>query len=223
MNITEIHVKLVSNNAERLRAFCSMTFDGDFVVRDLKVIEGTKGPFVAMPSRRLADRCPKCGCMNHLRARHCNDCGSRLDENRPPRNPRRRAKLHADIAHPINSTCREQIQNALIEAYQQELERAERPVYQPPSMHEDDSTSDHDDLVADLKESVPNRKTEHIDSDKRTGPGRDRSTPRDKKKAEPTAHGSQATDHSEEPDSAEEPRPVIPQEDDEDGFGNGIL
>ncbi len=61
MNITEIRVKLVGGNAERLRAFCSMTLDGDFVIRDLKVIDGTNGPFVAMPSRKLTDRCPKCG------------------------------------------------------------------------------------------------------------------------------------------------------------------
>src|SRR5947209_7017783 len=97
----------MEDNKERLMAFCSITFDDAFVVRDLKIIEGAKGCFVAMPSRKLTDRCGGCGCKNHLRARCCNNCGHRLDENRGMRDGDGRVKLHADIAHPINSTCRE--------------------------------------------------------------------------------------------------------------------
>ena len=58
MVITEVRIKLMEDNNERLQAFCSVTFDDAFVVRDLKIIEGTKGSFVAMPSRKLTDRCP---------------------------------------------------------------------------------------------------------------------------------------------------------------------
>src|SRR5215813_8935543 len=72
----------MEDNNERLQAFCSVTFDDAFVVRDLKIIEGTKGSFVAMPSRKLTDRCPQCSCKNHLRARFCNQCGAKLDEDR---------------------------------------------------------------------------------------------------------------------------------------------
>src|SRR5262245_28449391 len=118
-----------NNDNERLQAFCSVTFDDAFVVRDLKIIEGTKGSFVAMPSRKLTDRCTGCGCKNHLRARFCNSCGHRLDENRAVRDADGRAKLHADIAHPINSACREVIQTAVIRAYQEERERAKQPGY----------------------------------------------------------------------------------------------
>ena len=46
---------------ERLQAFCSITLDDAFVVRDLKIIEGATGPFVAMPSRKLTAHCPQCG------------------------------------------------------------------------------------------------------------------------------------------------------------------
>jgi stage V sporulation protein G len=127
--ITEVRIKLVEDNNERLQAFCSVTFDNAFVVRDLKIIEGTKGSFVAMPSRKLTDRCPQCGCKNHLRARHCNQCGHKLDENRAIRDADGRAKLHADIAHPINSACREVIQNAVLKAYQEERERSKQPGY----------------------------------------------------------------------------------------------
>ena len=129
MVITEVRIKLMEDNNERLQAFCSVTFDNAFVVRDLKIIEGTKGSFVAMPSRKLTDRCPGCGSKNHLRARYCNACGHKLDENRAVRDADGRAKLHADIAHPINSACREVIQMAVIRAYQEERERAKQPGY----------------------------------------------------------------------------------------------
>src|SRR4051794_208282 len=127
--ITEVRIKLMEDNNERLQAFCSVTFDNAFVVRDLKIIEGTKGSFVAMPSRKLTDRCTGCGSKNHLRARYCNQCGGRLSEARATRDTPGRAKLHADIAHPINSACREVIQSAVIKAYQEERERSKQPGY----------------------------------------------------------------------------------------------
>ncbi|MEN0110549.1 MAG: septation protein SpoVG family protein, partial [Planctomycetota bacterium] len=82
MIITEVRIKLMDESGERLRAFCSITFDDCFVIRDLKIIEGATGLFVAMPSRKLTAHCQSCGMKNHLRARFCNQCGSRLDETR---------------------------------------------------------------------------------------------------------------------------------------------
>lgn len=159
MNITEVRVKLVKDNTERLRAFCSVTLDEAFVIRDLKVIDGASGPFVAMPSRKLADRCPKCGSKNHLRARFCNDCGGKLKDDRTPRDSQGRVKLHADVAHPINTACREQIQSAVIEAYRKELEASASPDYQPQPCDDDDefAGSDYEDLVSELKESASRR------------------------------------------------------------------
>ena len=130
MEITEVRIKLMEDNSgsnERLQAFCSITFDDAFVIRDLKIIEGAKGYFVAMPSRKLTDRCNHCGIKNHLRSRFCNQCGGRLDENRALRDADGRAKLHADIAHPINSACREKIQGVVLSSYAEELERAKLP------------------------------------------------------------------------------------------------
>ncbi len=132
MEITEVRIKLMEDNSgsnERLQAFCSITFDDMFVIRDLKIIEGAKGFFVAMPSRKLTDRCNHCGTKNHLRSRFCNQCGARLDENRALRDADGRAKLHADIAHPINSACREKIQGAVLASYAEELERSKLPGY----------------------------------------------------------------------------------------------
>lgn len=131
MNITEIRVKMVGDGSDRLRAFCSVTFDGAFVIRDLKIIDGINGPFVAMPSRKLTDRCIRCGNKNHLRARFCDECGAKLDENRAPRDEHGRIKLHADIAHPINAECRGLVQDAVIEAFEKELALSKQAGYRP--------------------------------------------------------------------------------------------
>ena len=53
MDITEVRVTL--REEPRLKAFVNVTFDDDFVVRGMKVIEGKNGLFVAMPSRRSKD------------------------------------------------------------------------------------------------------------------------------------------------------------------------
>jgi len=115
--------------SDRLRAFCSITFDDCFVVRDLKVIEGSSGPFVAMPSRKLTVHCPQCRCKNHLRAAYCNQCGLRLKDDVAGKDQEGRTKLYADIAHPINSECREMIQKRVVEEFQVEVRRAELPGY----------------------------------------------------------------------------------------------
>jgi len=129
VDITEVRVKLMEEPGERLQAFCSITFDNAFVVRDLKIIEGATGPFVAMPSRKLTAHCPQCGCKNHLRSSFCNQCGGRLREQPTARDDDGRAKLYADIAHPINSLCREMIQRRVIEAFHEEKRRALEPGY----------------------------------------------------------------------------------------------
>ncbi len=129
MEITEVRIKLMEEAGERLQAFCSITFDDSFVIRDLKIIEGTNGPFVAMPSRKLTSHCHGCGSKNHLRAAYCNQCGSRLKDDRAVKDEDGRAKLYADIAHPINSACREMIQDRVIREFFGELDRAKLPGY----------------------------------------------------------------------------------------------
>jgi len=138
MQITEVRVKLVANKDDRLKAFCSMTLDNDFVVRDIKVIEGTGGFFVAMPSRKMSDHCEKCGNKNHLRARYCNNCGAALPDNRAKQDPQGRMKLHADIAHPINAECRKRIQDRIVSAFHDEIKRSKEPGYKPVELDEPD-------------------------------------------------------------------------------------
>lgn len=151
MQITEVRVKLVDARNEKLRAFCSITIDNDFVIRDLKVIEGAKGAFVAMPSRKLMARCPKCGTKNPIRANYCNECGKRMPAFRVPRDGER-VKLHADIAHPINSRCREMVQKRVLEAFQREADRSCEPGYRPARYEE--VASDYDGLLEEAEKAA---------------------------------------------------------------------
>lgn len=85
MNITDVRVKKVGNEG-KLKAYVSVTFDNDFVVHNLKVINGQSGIFVAMPSRKTT------------------------------------SGEFKDVAHPINSSFREVLQRAVLEAYNKEIE-----------------------------------------------------------------------------------------------------
>ena len=147
MEISEVRIKLITRPNDKLRAFCSVTFDNAFVIRDLKIIEGTKGVFVAMPSRKLTDRCGRCGMKNHLRAKFCSECGNRLSSDRAPRDPEGRDKLHADIAHPINATARDTIQQRILAAYREELERAKSPGYRPVEIYESSDDFDGESTI----------------------------------------------------------------------------
>lgn len=153
MEITEVRVKLMEEPGERLQAFCSITFDNAFVVRDLKIIEGSTGPFVAMPSRKLTSHCSQCGCKNHLRAAYCNQCGARLKSQHPSATDEGRAKLYADIAHPINSACREMIQQRVVQAFEEEKARASLPGY----------VSTYDDFEQVELEEAPLRPTPNVE------------------------------------------------------------
>lgn len=54
MQITDVRIRKVSDDG-KMRAVASVTFDNEFVVHDIKVIDGQNGLFVAMPSRKMGD------------------------------------------------------------------------------------------------------------------------------------------------------------------------
>lgn len=115
----------MSDHDDRLKAFCSITLDHQFVVRDIKIIRRQDGLFVAMPSRKIALHCPSCRVKNSLQSRYCNGCGQRL----PPFDPQFHRKLFADVAHPVNPQCRLEMQQRILEEYEAELLRAQQPGY----------------------------------------------------------------------------------------------
>lgn len=87
MQITDIRIRKVEKEG-KMKAVVSITIDDEFVVHDIKVIEGEKGLIIAMPSRKANDG------------------------------------EYRDIAHPINSATRENIQNMILKKYKTEIENA---------------------------------------------------------------------------------------------------
>ena len=123
MEITEVRIFLKDGNSKKLKAYATITIDNAFVVRNVKVIEGNKGLFVAMPSRKIKESCPKCNFKNTVRSKFCNQCGAALPSLRKAEGVSEQAERqseHKDIAHPISLECREYIQKKVLEAYENE-------------------------------------------------------------------------------------------------------
>lgn len=85
MQITDVRIRKVDKEG-KMKAVVSITIEGEFVVHDIKVIDGEKGLFIAMPSRKASDG------------------------------------EYRDIAHPINSRTRDEIQSLILEKYREEFE-----------------------------------------------------------------------------------------------------
>ena len=111
MDITEVRITL--RNEEKLKAFASITFDDCFVVRGLKVINGSQGYFVSMPSRKRKD-------------------GS-----------------YQDVAHPINNDMRKRIEDKVLDAFENELNKAgtPSPVTKEPSPTEEEDFDMEDEAA----------------------------------------------------------------------------
>ena len=84
MQITDVRIRKVEKEG-KMKAIVSITIDEEFVVHDIKVIEGEKGLFIAMPSRKASDG------------------------------------EYRDIAHPINSKTRDDIQTLILNRYKEEI------------------------------------------------------------------------------------------------------
>ena len=82
MKFTDVRIRKVDKEDTKLRAVASVTIDDSFVIHDIKVIEGTDGLFIAMPSRKTKEGEDK------------------------------------DIAHPINAATRQELSDAVLNAYQ---------------------------------------------------------------------------------------------------------
>ncbi len=88
MQITDVRVRKITKEG-KMKAIVSITLDDEFVVHDIKVIEGEKGLFIAMPSKKATDG------------------------------------EYRDIAHPINSSTRENLQRVILESYEKALDEPE--------------------------------------------------------------------------------------------------
>ena len=93
-------------------------------------------------------------------AAYCNQCGSKLDPERAPRDGRGRARLHADLAHPINSATRIELHKAVVRAYVEEMEAQKQagPKYRPKDF--DDLDELNEILDAEYIEELERRQEE---------------------------------------------------------------
>ena len=91
MQITDVRVRKITKEG-KMKAIVSITLDDEFVVHDIKVIEGEKGLFIAMPSKKATDG------------------------------------EYRDIAHPINSSTRENLQRVILESYEKALEEPKEAI-----------------------------------------------------------------------------------------------
>lgn len=91
MQITDVRVRKITKEG-KMKAVVSITLDDEFVVHDIKVIEGEKGLFIAMPSKKATDG------------------------------------EYRDIAHPINSSTRENLQKVILESYEKALKEPEEAI-----------------------------------------------------------------------------------------------
>ena len=91
MQITDVRVRKITKEG-KMKAVVSITLDDEFVVHDIKVIEGEKGVFIAMPSKKATDG------------------------------------EYRDIAHPINSSTRENLQRVILESYEKALDEPEEVI-----------------------------------------------------------------------------------------------
>ena len=116
MEITEIRIFPKEGQDKKLKAYATVTFDSCFVVRNVKVIEGSSGYFIAMPSRKMKNSCHKCHFKNEVGSKFCNQCG--VASSTETKDDFRDAKAeHRDIAHPVTQEFRDRLQKAILEAY----------------------------------------------------------------------------------------------------------
>ena len=140
MEITEIRVFLKEGQDKKLKAYTTVTFDNSFVVRNIKVIEGSSGLFIAMPSRKAKHPCPKCKFKNEAGSKYCNHCAASLPSEFTPHRRVDAESEHRDIAHPISQQFREYLQNKVLEAYNKEAAQA------PATDGQKQTSAEHDDI-----------------------------------------------------------------------------
>jgi stage V sporulation protein G len=151
--VSELRIKLnlVRQADDRLRAFATIAFNDALVIRDCKVIEAPKGLFVAMPSRKLSDRCDTCGSKNCLASRYCNQCGGGLPSARCFIEQNGHRTRHSDIVFPTHPDARGMIEDAVLAAYHGEVARSQEPGYMPEY---EDAETDQPIRRAEIKQDV---------------------------------------------------------------------
>ena len=120
MEITEVRVVAKEGKDKKLKGYATVTFDNAFVVRNIKVIQGTTGLFVAMPSKKSKYPCTQCGTKNEIGSHFCNRCGASMEGAVEIVEDVEDREEHHDIAHPINQQFRDYLQSKVLEVFSKE-------------------------------------------------------------------------------------------------------
>ena len=123
MKITETRIFVKEGQDKKLKAYATVTFDDAFVVRNIKVIQGAGGIFIAMPSRKLKISCSRCNFKNEVGSKYCNQCGTEMKLESDEEKARDAKTEHRDIAHPILQQFRDYLQSEVLKAYEAEVMR----------------------------------------------------------------------------------------------------
>lgn len=115
-SVTHVELELCDDLRHRqCLARLSITLDSCFVIHDLRLIQAHSSLFVAMPDRKLKVQCRHCGTSHDCDDHYCRHCGEEAAV--PPLDD----KIHTDIAHPLNRSCRAMIHEAVVAAYVRQL------------------------------------------------------------------------------------------------------
>jgi stage V sporulation protein G len=122
MEITEIRVFPKEGQDKKLKAYATVTFDNEFVVRNIKIIQGSNNLFIAMPSRKMKHPCRKCHGKYEVGSKFCGQCGASIAPEDQHTSFTDAKAEHRDIAHPITQKFREYLQTKILDAYAKESE-----------------------------------------------------------------------------------------------------
>lgn len=119
MDITSVNLTLasVSSLSNGILAYANVVFDNDLIIKDIRFVKNSGRYIISMPRREKTDKCPVCFSKNGLSHKFCVNCG--LCRNRDSEEIRDTSKVFLDQVHPINTTFRLKIEEAIISKYKE--------------------------------------------------------------------------------------------------------
>jgi len=115
MLITELNIRTVLSNEDGVLAYVHLVLDDQLALKDLRLIrKPDQSLLLVMPNRPKTQRCPGCNARNSIIHRFCHKCAELLpaiQDDQP----------FVDVAHPINRTFRQYLEQQIINQYRQQV------------------------------------------------------------------------------------------------------
>jgi len=114
MRVTKVEVKLWKD--PKVLASASIWLDEDFAVHEIRIVKRNGSVVLAMPNRKVTVKC-ECGERNPFDLIYCGVCGKKRDCPKP------QGRLFKDLAHPTNTKLRDEIEAAVLKAYEEKKQK----------------------------------------------------------------------------------------------------